>query len=268
MKSAAARAAARARWQKLPANLRRILISHRPTEFEREEQLRHSTMTALSNVFGPRAYGPEAARQAEPDEEGVIETEPLYACTSQEIATEMQLSRASVQKIERRALRRLKIALENIEKDRVRALSLAEHTGLTFHEALLLVENQADGKLWAIIDEPRRVQQATRDAAAALEATKKKERDREQKRKQAEEEKKAYWEKGPTPNDSRVIASFPLRPAYVALYAGYLAGHYGPHGPGCTCPYRTPAPTPTPTSTPAPNAFFPVYFRHTTKRSK
>ena len=220
--------AARARWNALPMPLRRLLLSHRPTELEREEKLQHSVMTALSNVFGPRTFGPKIALHAEPDYDYEPQ-ESLYACTLREIAEELGLSVEHVRQIEQRALRRMKETLERVETERLRACALSEHTGLTFREAFFLVQEQADGKLWELIDESRRIAQDKRSKEQIERDREAASREREQRERQREENIVAMKKK-----HEQVHASYGHMP-----YGPYVAPtlRLGPHGFGCQCPW-------------------------------
>ena len=218
-------AAARAHWKNLPASFRALLLSHRLTDFEQEERLRHSVMTALTNVFGPRTFGADAARQEEPD----VEYEPvesLYARTLPEIAEELHLSVERVRQIEMHALRNAKAAFEKMEKDRERAIVLAGHAGLTFAEAMLLVEANADGRVWAAIDEPRRTAQEKRSEEQAKRDRETAEREREQREQKRRDNILAMEKK-----QEQVRSSLASRP-----YVPY-ALRLGPHGFGCQCPW-------------------------------
>lgn len=233
--------AARARWNALPASLRKLLLSHRPTELEREEKLLHSVMTALSNVFGPRTFGPEIALHAEPDHD-YEPPENLYARTLREIADELDLSVEHVRQVEQRALRRMKEAFERMEQERLRACALSEHTGLTFKEAFLLVQEQADGKLWELIDEPRRIAQAKRTEKQAKRDRENAQREREQREREREQKiamTPTYTSpKSYLPSFAPLVNMPPLmNMSPYAPYEASLLPRFGPHGWGCQCPW-------------------------------
>lgn len=84
-------------WSSLSPNNRRILLSHRPDDFERDMALSHSIVTALENVFGPREWRADAARLEEGEEdERRWPKESEYAMTLGEIGDELGVSRERV----------------------------------------------------------------------------------------------------------------------------------------------------------------------------
>ena len=100
-----------AAWKKLLACQRKILVSHRPDDLERDQALRASILTALQNVYGPRTLGFEIAR-VEEGEDGGDETRwprqdgPVMSYG--EVGEVMGLSRGGVQALEARAFRKLR----------------------------------------------------------------------------------------------------------------------------------------------------------------
>lgn len=93
--------AQRAAWKRLTPNQRRLLMSDRPDEFERESALSQEMFAALEEAFGPRRWPTSTAIASEPDSEPseYQKKDRGYAMSITEMAEEMGLSRERVSQI-------------------------------------------------------------------------------------------------------------------------------------------------------------------------
>lgn len=104
----------RLRWNRLSPNTRRLLVSHRRDDFERDTAFREEALADMVSAFGPMELQASAARQEEPDEWTLEERRAFqaecrsYAMTHEEIGLEFGISRALVRRIEANALRKLR----------------------------------------------------------------------------------------------------------------------------------------------------------------
>lgn len=100
-----------ASWHKLTPNQRRILVSHRPDEMERDEELRASTMSDLVAEFGPQQWDATLAVIAEGEGEQSDTRESGYCvdgCYLQEVADAIGLSRERTRQIEQDAMGKIR----------------------------------------------------------------------------------------------------------------------------------------------------------------
>lgn len=98
-------------WWELDPWRRRLLISHRPDELERDEALARETLADLEAVWGPREWGPDLATLAEGECERIDEDDAEWGdgmMTLAEIGAELDLSRERVRGIIDGALRKVR----------------------------------------------------------------------------------------------------------------------------------------------------------------
>lgn len=107
-----------ASWRKLTPNQRRILVSHRPDEMERDEELRASIMSDLVAEFGPQQWDATLAVIAEGESEH-FDTVPACrtnyygvplpdGCTLAEVGAELGVTKQRAMCIEAEAMRKLR----------------------------------------------------------------------------------------------------------------------------------------------------------------
>lgn len=112
-------------WRRLSPNKRRILTSHRPDEFERQEEMRREVFADLEETFGPRQWDATVAllAEGEPTVEG--STEGDHGMTFDEIGKELGLTRSGATQVYERALhhfrKRLRPMLTPTERDAFRS---------------------------------------------------------------------------------------------------------------------------------------------------
>jgi len=100
-----------ASWRKLTPNQRRILLSHRPDELERDEELQASTMSDLVAEFGPQQWDATLAVVAEGEWEQSDTRESGYyvdGCYLQEVADAIGLSKERTRQIELEAMDKIR----------------------------------------------------------------------------------------------------------------------------------------------------------------
>lgn len=108
----------RAAWYRLTPNQRRILLSHRPDELERDEALREGTMSDLVAEFGPQQWDATLAVIAEGESEH-FDTVPACrtnyygvplpdGCTLAEVGAELGVTKQRAMCIEAEAMRKLR----------------------------------------------------------------------------------------------------------------------------------------------------------------
>ena len=99
-----------ANWQRLSAYQRRLLVSHRPDECEREWALARDVRNDLEGAFGPTVWDASVAILAEAD---TVATEhetkaDYYGATLQEIADELEVTRERARQMCEQAMSRLR----------------------------------------------------------------------------------------------------------------------------------------------------------------
>lgn len=99
----------RTQWRSLTPYTRRLLVSHRRDDLEREEAARRDTLHDLEEVWGPLQWDATVAvlAEGEPDgdERAPHGVEPEM--TLEEIGVALGLSRGRIYQIEQQALRKL-----------------------------------------------------------------------------------------------------------------------------------------------------------------
>lgn len=101
-------------WRRLTANQRRILLSHRPDELERDEVMRREIWRALESRLGARLWSASVAEQAEAlEDEGQRRKDPFFAMELGEIGDALGLSKERVRQLIQRALEKLRANLES-----------------------------------------------------------------------------------------------------------------------------------------------------------
>lgn len=98
-------------WQKLTPNQRRMLLSHRPGELERDEAIQSSTLSDLVAEFGPQQWDATLAVIAEGEGEQSDTRESGYCvdgCYLQEVADAIGLSRERTRQIEQEAMAKIR----------------------------------------------------------------------------------------------------------------------------------------------------------------